>query len=790
MAISDSSKIDLLYKKAFGVAKSDTSTNKGPSNEATASPLLLRGDNLWLQADQILDTAQAVTDIVQAYTTTSRIQCTADTTTVPVSSVYPTWKTGLTDWIPPEFGSTYFVKVYYGASGVSNPQATGGTQIFDSGSGGTGEWWFDYQAGVLNFIGGTIPAGITSSSVLYVYGYRYIGTKGVENITASGGATGATGATGPTGVTGQTGATGVTGQTGATGLTGATGSGATGSTGLTGATGVTGLTGATGATGLTGATGATGLTGSTGATGPTGSTGTSGIVSVTGSLNYDTGTGLLSLDEGTAGGLATLDVSGVVPDSQLPNDIVRSSGLSTSLEDYIPLSQKGTTGGVAELDVYGKIITSQLPPLAITNTFAVSTQTAMLELTVEIGDVAVRSDVSKSFIFAVEPVSISSKQIASNTAIITTLTNHGLQSGDTVVISGVDATFNGTYTVNGITSPTIFTYAKTATNAGPTAVDPVGSFVSADNWLELLSPAVTNGATGATGSTGVTGAGATGVTGSTGATGPTGENGVFSTAEVTAPTGAETGDVWFDPSSGTMFVYYDSFWLEASSSALGETGPAGATGATGSTGVTGATGSTGATGPTGADAAAPLTLTQSSNSASYPLTISSANEQGGGAGWSDMVKLINSKSGATNSSKYIRMNATGGLEIVNNAYSATIFALSDAGVISTGGTINSATIEDTGWTTVSSFANGFSASTAVAYRRINNVVYMRGNVTGGTAGAGAFVLPSGYRPSTTTVVPVQKFGTPDITYVTVGVDGVVAPNSTSGWLSSVIFPVG
>ena len=41
-----------------------------------------------------------------------------------------------------------------------------------------------------------------------------------------------------------------------------------------------------------------------------------------------------------------------------------------------------------------------------------------------------------------------------------------------------------------------------------------------------------------------------------------------------------------------MFVYYDNFWLEASSSALGETGQTGATGATGPTGSvpSGATG--------------------------------------------------------------------------------------------------------------------------------------------------------------------------------------------------------
>jgi hypothetical protein len=40
-----------------------------------------------------------------------------------------------------------------------------------------------------------------------------------------------------------------------------------------------------------------------------------------------------------------------------------------------------------------------------------------------------------------------------------------------------------------------------------------------------------------------------------------------------------------------MFVYYDGFWLESSSSALGETGPAGATGATGATGSAATTGS-------------------------------------------------------------------------------------------------------------------------------------------------------------------------------------------------------
>ena len=179
MAISDSAKVDLLYKKYFGVTKTDLPANKSPSNESIASPALLRGDIVWQQATSIPPTAAAAAGVVQAYQTTSRIECVADTTTTPISSVYPSWKTNLTDWIPPEFGSTYFVKVYAETTGNANP--TTGTPLSDSGIAGVGEWNFDYSAGVLNFIGGTIPAALTVSKVIYITGYRYIGTKGVTN---------------------------------------------------------------------------------------------------------------------------------------------------------------------------------------------------------------------------------------------------------------------------------------------------------------------------------------------------------------------------------------------------------------------------------------------------------------------------------------------------------------------------------------------------------------------------------------------------------------------------------
>jgi hypothetical protein len=70
------------------------------------------------------------------------------------------------------------------------------------------------------------------------------------------------------------------------------------------------------------------------------------------------------------------------------------------------------------------------------------------------------------------------------------------------------------------------------------------------------------------------------------------------------------------------------------------------------------------------------------------------------------------------------------------------------------------------------------------------VVYLRGRISGGTAGTSAFNLPAGYRPTVDTVIPAQQYGTGNITYITVSSNGDVSPNATSAWLSSIIFPIG
>ena len=62
----------------------------------------------------------------------------------------------------------------------------------------------------------------------------------------------------------------------------------------------------------------------------------------------------------------------------------------------------GMTGGFATLGEDGKIPASQLPAIAITDTFAVASQAAMLALTAQRGDVAIRSDLNKSLVLAAD----------------------------------------------------------------------------------------------------------------------------------------------------------------------------------------------------------------------------------------------------------------------------------------------------------------------------------------------------------------------------------------------------
>ena len=184
MAVSIAQYVDLLFKKLQGVAKTANATVKGASNESIASPAFLRGDVIWVQADEITSSASSIPGIANALTGSNAIECTADTTVPPIGGIRPTWLTNETYWISQEFGATWLPKVFVGPSGAANIEATG-TQIFAAGISGVGEYYFDTQAGVLNFIGETIPSVLTAGNVVYVSGYQYVGALGITNMPAN-----------------------------------------------------------------------------------------------------------------------------------------------------------------------------------------------------------------------------------------------------------------------------------------------------------------------------------------------------------------------------------------------------------------------------------------------------------------------------------------------------------------------------------------------------------------------------------------------------------------------------
>ena len=183
MAISDNQKVDYLFKKlGYGATKTDTNANKKAPNEAIASPLILRGDRVWQQAGDIPTVMPGSSaGVVTVYPTSNPDETTLDGT----ATANRTWKTGLTDWIPPEIGSTYQVKVYIHTSGDA-AGATGGDQVFATGSGNDDEWFFDYQSGVLHFISTNLPNGVSfTGKSVYISGARYTGTFGVGGGAAS-----------------------------------------------------------------------------------------------------------------------------------------------------------------------------------------------------------------------------------------------------------------------------------------------------------------------------------------------------------------------------------------------------------------------------------------------------------------------------------------------------------------------------------------------------------------------------------------------------------------------------
>jgi hypothetical protein len=149
----------------------------------------------------------------------------------------------------------------------------------------------------------------------------------------------------------------------------------------------------------------------------------------------------------TTGALTVVGGVGVQGDMNIAGDV--------SIEGTITFGGAGTTVETANLSV--------TDPFVFVGT---NNQADIVDLAF-IGEYAT----------TVSPIAttVNNKALTSNVATLTTSAAHNYLAGDVVTITGVDATFNGTFNIIAVPTATTFTYAKTASNVTSAAVSPTGT---------------------------------------------------------------------------------------------------------------------------------------------------------------------------------------------------------------------------------------------------------------------------------------------------------------------------
>ena len=93
---------------------------------------------------------------------------------------------------------------------------------------------------------------------------------------------------------------------------------------------------------------------------------------------------------------ANYSTTGHTHDDRYYTETEIDAALSTKLNS----SEKGSSNGVASLGSDGKIPASQLPAIAIKDVFTIASQAAMLSLSAQRGDMAIRTDTGRTYVLA------------------------------------------------------------------------------------------------------------------------------------------------------------------------------------------------------------------------------------------------------------------------------------------------------------------------------------------------------------------------------------------------------
>jgi len=117
--------------------------------------------------------------------------------------------------------------------------------------------------------------------------------------------------------------------------------------------------------------------------------------------------------------LKTVDGVGSLLDADTVDGIHGSNlALKTDLNGVVKTTSLGVPLGVAQLDAYGLVPSSQIPSLAISKPQVAASEVAMLALTAQSGDIAIRTDLNKTFMLAgVSSVLVDWIQISVNSTV-------------------------------------------------------------------------------------------------------------------------------------------------------------------------------------------------------------------------------------------------------------------------------------------------------------------------------------------------------------------------------------
>lgn len=183
------------------------------------------------------------------------------------------------------------------------------------------------------------------------------------------------------------------------------------------------------------------------------------------------------------------------------DDIIRLNDLI--IAEYVNNNTKGQPNGVASLDANGLVPSAQIPPIAITDTFVVASQAAQTALTAQKGDVAVRTDLNKSYILRSEPASTFSnwqELLTPTDTVLSVNAQTGVVSLDTDdVLEGTNQYFTAERAQDAVFNaiPSSATISSVYDDAGNTLfLDVVQSGININNTSGTLS--IAKGGTGQT----------------------------------------------------------------------------------------------------------------------------------------------------------------------------------------------------------------------------------------------------------------------------------------------------